>query len=371
MLEELTHKIFTCTEATFEEAALEVFRFQYANNPLYATFTDTLNTDTGKVDSLSKIPFLPISFFKSHIVRSTEFLSETIFESSGTTGTVNSKHYIKDLDIYQQSFLNGFRQFYGNPADWCIIGLLPSYLERKNSSLVHMVDRLVQLSGHEHSGFYLNEYGKLHTILQKLEAAQQKTLLIGVTFALLDFAEQYPLPLKHTIVMETGGMKGRREEMTRQEVHAFLKQRFDLQYVHSEYGMTELLSQAYSKGDGIFSCPPWMKVLVREEDDPLNVKSEIGNRKSKMGDQNNTFDFRFPISDFTAASPQSLPTIGGESAVATGIINVIDLANIYSCSFIATDDAGKLHPDGSFEVTGRIDNSDIRGCSLMLTDIKQ
>lgn len=329
---ELTHKIFTCTEATFEEVALEVFRFQYANNPLYTTFTDTLKMDPGQVDTISKIPFLPISFFKSHPVRSTEFIAESIFESSGTTGSVNSKHFIRDLHLYQHSFLKGFHQFYGDPADWCIIGLLPSYLERKNSSLVYMVDRLVQLSGHEHSGFYLNEYEKLHAVLQKLEAAQQKTLLIGVTFALLDFAEQYPLPLKHTVVMETGGMKGRREEITRQEVQTFLKQQFSLQEVHSEYGMTELLSQAYSKGDGIFSCPPWMKILLREEDDPLHI---------------------------------CVPRFKTVAHV-SGIINVIDLANIYSCSFIATDDAGKLYPDGSFEVIGRVDNSDIRGCSLMV-----
>lgn len=334
MTHELTHKIFSCTEATFEETALEVFRFQYANNPLYAAFTDALRIQPGQVRSLLQVPFLPIPFFKSHSVCSTTFLPEAVFESSGTTGTVNSKHLVKDLAIYQRSFIEGFRLFYGDPADWCIIGLLPSYLERKNSSLVYMADELIRRSGHEHGGFYLNEYEKLHQVLQQLEAKQQKTLLIGVTFALLDFAEQYPLPLQHTVVMETGGMKGRREEMTRQEVHGLLKRRFGSEQIHSEYGMTELLSQAYSKGEDIFVCPPWMKVLVREEDDPLVVKL-------------------------------------ASAGLTSGIINAIDLANIYSCSFIATDDAGKLYPDGSFEVTGRVDNSDLRGCSLMVADIKQ
>ncbi|HJU45368.1 MAG TPA: hypothetical protein VJ647_01230 [Chitinophagaceae bacterium] len=364
MPQELTHKIFTCTEATFETAALEIFHFQYAHNPLYTTFTDTLNVDPRQVDSLLKIPFLPISFFKSHTVCSTSFLPEAIFESSGTTGTVNSRHFVKELALYRQSFLEGFRQFYGDPSDWCIIGLLPSYLERGNSSLVHMVDELVKLSGHKKSGFYLNEFEKLQQVLQELEAAQQKTLLIGVTFALLDFAELYPLPLMHTVVMETGGMKGRREEMTRQEVHEVLKRCFGLEQIHSEYGMTELLSQAYSKGEGIFSCPPWMKILVREEDDPLTLllpQSPPAERDKILRETLR--------GQSRSASPQSLLTIGEDSAA--GIINVIDLANIYSCSFIATDDAGKLYQDGSFEVTGRIDNSDLRGCSLMVADIKQ
>lgn len=340
---ELTHKIFTCTPATFEAVALEVFRFQYVNNPLYATFTDTLRVNPEEVNSLLQIPFLPISFFKSHSVCSTAFEPEAIFESSGTTGSVNSKHFIKNIDIYRQSFLKGFNQFYGDPADWCIIGLLPSYLERKNSSLVYMVDELVRRSAHEHSGFYLNEFEKLHQVLQQLEAKQQKTLLIGVTFALLDFAEHYPLPLKYTTVMETGGMKGRREEITRQEVHAILKTAFQLPAIHSEYGMTELLAQAYSKGEGAFTCPPWMKVLVREEDDPLTIQREVVH------------------AGYGNSRPRGV----------NGILNIIDLANIYSCSFIATDDAGKLYPGGNFEVTGRTDNSDLRGCSLMVADIKQ
>lgn len=345
MTYELTHKIFSSTQETFEQTALEVFRFQYAHNPLYAAFTDALQIEPELVNSLTQIPFLPISLFKSHIVRSTEFSPEAVFESSGTTGMVNSRHFVKDTALYRQSFLEGFRRFYGDPADWCIIGLLPSYLERKNSSLVYMVDELVRLSGHEQSGFYLNEFEKLYQVLQQLEAKQQKTLLIGVTFALLDFAERYPLPLNHTVVMETGGMKGRREEMTRQEVHDFLKRQFSIQQVHSEYGMTELLSQAYSKVDGIFFCPPWMKIVVREEDDPLMVSSELS----------------------VVSKPASSLTT--HHSPLTGIINIIDLANIYSCSFIATDDAGKLYENGSFEITGRVDNSDMRGCSLMVSNL--
>ncbi|HRN56738.1 MAG TPA: acyl transferase, partial [Agriterribacter sp.] len=276
----------------------------------------------------AQIPFLPVSFFKTHRVQSTLFEPQMIFESSGTTQTINSKHYIKDITLYTESFLKGFVQFYGDPRNWCIIGLLPSYLERQHSSLVMMVDELIRQSEHESSGFYLNEYSRLADTIQQLEQQQQKTLLIGVTFALLDFAEAHPIPLQHTVVMETGGMKGRKAEMTRQEVHGLLKAAFRLPYIHSEYGMTELLSQSYSRGDGIFRSPPWMKILLRNEDDPLEILNVAGKGTS-------------------------------------GVVNIIDLANIYSCSFIATDDAGKLYPDGSFEILGRIDNSDIRGCSLM------
>ncbi|MGB3091567.1 MAG: acyl transferase, partial [Chitinophagaceae bacterium] len=248
-----------------------------------------------------------------------------VFESSGTTGSINSKHQVKDLSLYEESFTRGFELFYGAVSEWCVIGLLPSYLERKNSSLVYMVEKLIQLSGHSQSGFYLHEFDRLYETLAALEKKQQKTLLIGVTFALLDFAEKYSLPLQHTVVMETGGMKGRRKEMIRQEVHQLLKTAFQLPVIQAEYGMTELLSQAYSKVDGIFSSPPWMKILVRDEEDPFIVKR-----------------------------------------TGSGTINVIDLANFYSCSFIATDDVGKVHADGSFEVLGRIDGSDLRGCSLMV-----
>lgn len=329
---ELIHKIFSASPEHFEDMALSVFRFQYTNNSIYRQFTDSLQIKAESVDALLRIPFLPIQFFKSHVVTSTLFQPEIIFESSGTTGMVNSRHYIKDVSLYQKSFVTAFESFYGKPSGWSIIGLLPSYLERNNSSLIAMVSDLITLSGHNESGFYLNDYKKLHAVLEQLENQQQKTILIGVTFALLDFAELYPLPLKHTIVLETGGMKGRRAELTRQEVHDRLQQKFGIQAVHSEYGMTELLSQAWSYGNGIFKCPGWMKVLLRDEDDPLMIKDPIAVNKSTVN----------------------------------GIINVIDLANIYSCAFIATDDAGKIYKDGSFEVLGRIDSSDMRGCSLMV-----
>lgn len=317
------------TPQNFAETALAVFNFQYLQNPVYNQFCKALQIEPAKVNAINKIPFLPIAFFKTHIVTTTQFKAEALFESSGTTQTINSKHLVKDIALYEQSFLTAFSLFYGDLKDWCIIALLPSYLERKNSSLVMMADKLIEQSGHVQSGFYLNELGKLHKTLLQLEKQQQKTLLIGVTFALLDFAEQYPMQLQHTSIMETGGMKGRREELTRPEVHQILCNSFQLNKIHSEYGMTELLSQAYSKGDGSFNCPPWMKIVLREEDDPLSVQ---------------------------------LPN---DSKTISGAINVIDLANVYSCSFIATDDAGKLYPDESFEVLGRLDNSDIRGCSLL------
>jgi len=309
--------------------ALAVFNFQYSQNSFYNQYCKTLHIDITTVDDIKKIPFLPIGFFKTHDIITTQFKPAIIFESSGTTQTINSRHLVKDIGLYEESFNKAFRLFYGEPSDWCIIALLPGYIERKNSSLVLMADKLIQQSNHPQSGFYLHDLQNLQTTLLQLEKQQQKTLLIGVTFALLDFAEQFPMHLQYTTIMETGGMKGRREEITRQEVHHILSENFKVNKIHSEYGMTELLSQAYSKGDGIFNCPPWMKVLLREEDDPFSVKG---------ADKNN------PIS---------------------GAVNVIDLANIYSCSFIATDDAGKLYPDESFEIMGRLDNSDIRGCSLL------
>ncbi|HTN05736.1 acyl transferase [Agriterribacter sp.] len=321
-------RIFDFNISDFDRLAIDTFRFQYKNNRIYRQFADTLGIDPRQVETPVQIPFLPVSFFKTHRVQSTAFEPEMVFESSGTTQTINSKHYVKDITLYAQSFLKGFAQFYGDPKDWCIIGLLPSYIERQNSSLVMMVDELIRQSEHDRSGFYLNEYDQLADSLQQLERQRQKTLLIGVTFALLDFAEKYPIPLKHTIVMETGGMKGRKTEITRQEVHGLLKEAFHLPCIHSEYGMTELLSQCYSAGDGIFRSPQWMKVLLRNEDDPLEILSPSGKGIS-------------------------------------GVVNIIDLANRYSCSFIATDDAGKLYADGSFEILGRIDNSDVRGCSLM------
>ncbi len=321
----LENKIFGVEPATFAPLALDVFHFQYRHNPLYRSYTDTLGIDPRTVGSVSQIPFLPVGFFKTHAVKTTDFETQTVFESSGTTQTLNSRHYVKDPSLYRESFVRGFEIFYGPVSDWCIIGLLPSYLERNNSSLVVMVDELICLSGQEFSGFYLYEHDNLYRVLEELERRGQKTLLIGVTFALLDFAEKYSLSLHRTVVMETGGMKGRRREMTRPELHDFLSERLGLQSIHAEYGMTELLSQAYSSGGGLFKTVPWMKVLVRQDDDPLIVMEE------------------------------------GE-----GILNMIDLANLYSCSFVATEDLGKVYADGSFQVSGRVDNSDIRGCSLLV-----
>ena len=320
------------TPQNFVENTLQVFNFQYANNEVYKSYCDLLHIDPIKIDRIENIPFLPIQFFKSKIIKTTPFETDIVFESSGTTGAVNSKHFVKDVSLYEQSFMQAFKQFYGNEKDYCIIGLLPSYLERKGSSLVYMVDSLIQKYGNKQSGFYLYDYEKLKQVLLEYEAAKQPTILIGVTYALVDFAEQHTMQLNHTTIMETGGMKGRREELTRKEVHSLLINKLGVQTVHSEYGMTELLSQAYSKSNGIFYCPAWMKILVRSEDDPF---------------------------DITAAENLN-------DGYATGAVNVIDLANFYSCSFIATDDAGKLFADNSFEITGRLENSDIRGCSLMV-----
>jgi hypothetical protein len=320
----LINNIFNVTPQTFEAIALEVFYFQYRENELYQNFVKQLGVKKEAVQLAAQIPFLPISFFKTHMVKAGSFESDQVFASSGTTQSGNSFHYVKDAGIYKQSFLQCFEENYGDAREWCILGLLPSYLERSNSSLVFMVNELVAESGHPESGFYLDDFEKLFATLKKMEAKRQPVLLIGVTFALLDFFERYPLPLHNTIVMETGGMKGRREELTRQQVHEFIKSKTGLKQVHAEYGMTELLSQAYSKKEGVFHCPAWMKIVVRDEDDPLALK-ESGR----------------------------------------GVINIIDLANIYSCSFIATDDAGIVNYDGSFEVIGRVDNSDIRGCSLL------
>jgi hypothetical protein len=321
----LLTQLSTISEADFTSRAIEIFRFQYAENPLYRDFVDALGVRPGSVARIGDIPFLPVSFFKTHEVRTGEYRPEIVFHSSGTTGMATSSHLVKDAGLYRESFLTGFGQFYGPVADWCIIGLLPAYLERSDSSLVYMVNDLIGRSGHPDSGFYLYEYEALYELLQRLEAAGQKTLLIGVTFALLDFAEQYSLSLEHTVVMETGGMKGRRREITREELHTFLRERLGVKTVHAEYGMTELLSQGYSAGDGVFRCPGWMRVLVRSEDDPLDVRAS------------------------------------GE-----GLINVIDLANIWSCAFIATEDVGVLRPDGGFTVAGRVDHSDVRGCSLLV-----
>lgn len=319
--------IFSMQPSELEATALELFQFQYRENELYRAYTDALRVKPAAVKSILEIPYLPIQFFKTHPVVCGSFEPELVFESSGTTQTVNSRHLVKDAAIYTKSFMTAFEQFYGPVTDYVVVGLLPSYLERQHSSLVCMVQEMIVRSGREESGFYLYEHDKLQQQLQVLEARQQKVLLIGVTFGLLDFAEKYTLQLQHTIVMETGGMKGRREEWTREEVHAFLKEKLGVAAIHAEYGMTELLSQAYSKGHGYFETPPWMKVLVRDENDPFQLSA-------------------------------------GKAA---GVMNVIDLANIYSCAFIATEDIGKIHADGHFEVLGRLDNSALRGCSLMVS----
>lgn len=310
----------------FEESAIQTFAFQYKNNNVYKTFCNHLNKSPENVLKVQDIPFLPISFFKTHQILSSQNSIEKIFTSSGTTGTLTSKHHITNLSVYEESYLNGFRHFYGDIREYAVLALLPSYLEREGSSLIYMVNDLIKKSGNEHSGFYLHNLDELKEKLITFNSANQKTLLIGVSFALLDLIEKYQFHLKNTVIMETGGMKGRRKELIREELHLVLCEGFGAKQIHSEYGMTELLSQAYSKGNGQFECPPWMKVLIRDPEDPLTL----------------------------------LP------AGKTGGINVIDLANINSCSFIATQDLGKTHKTGTFEVLGRFDNSDIRGCNLMV-----
>ena len=329
---EIKNDLFNITEQHFEPLALKIFRFQYHQNPFYRQYCDSINIQIQKIQQLEHIPFLPIQFFKTKEIRSLDFEPETIFESSGTTGSVTSRHFVKDTGLYEESFLRSFNLFYGDIESFCIIGLLPSYLERKHSSLVWMLNELIKRSQHPQSGFYLYEFEKLKEVLLQNEKARQQTILIGVTYALLDFFEINPIELKYTTVMETGGMKGRREELTRAEVQQVISKQTGVSDVHSEYGMTELLSQAYAKKEGIFYCPPWMKVLIRSEDDPFEIHS-AGNITG--------------------------PFIHG-------VINIIDLANLYSCSFIAIDDLGKLYKNGAFEVLGRLDNSDIRGCSLLL-----
>lgn len=310
----------------FQAKALEVYNYQYQKNPVYHQFCSLLGKSPDKVHQVSDIPFLPIDFFKTKKIVSATQTPTTIFTSSGTTGSVTSKHYVLDTAIYEQSYLKAFELFYGDVADYCVLALLPSYLERQGSSLIYMVDDLIKKSQHPESGFYLNVIDLLKKKIQEMDGKGTKILLIGVSFALLDMVEKHSLQLKNTIVMETGGMKGKRKEMIREELHAILKKGFGTDHIHSEYGMTELLSQGYSKGEGIFKSPPWMKILIRDPEDPMTYLN----------------------------------------AAKTGGVNVIDLANIHSCSFLATQDLGKVYADGSFEILGRFDNSDIRGCNLMV-----
>ena len=314
------------SEADFKATALEVFKFQFEHNAVYRSFCDLLYKHPSDVTSLEQIPFLPIEFFKTHTIISTNKPTKATFTSSGTTGSIVSKHHVVDLDVYKQSFRTGFESFYGTIENYTVLALLPSYLEREGSSLVYMANDMILQSKQPESGFYLHDLEALKNTLTSLEAKGQKTLLIGVSYALLDLIEAYSFELKHTIVMETGGMKGQRKELVKSELHALLKQGFGVDTIHSEYGMTELLSQAYSKGGGIFETPPWMKVLTRDPEDALSIQP---NGKS-------------------------------------GGINIIDLANINSCAFIATQDLGKIRSDGTFEILGRFDQSDIRGCNLMV-----
>ena len=323
----LQKKVFNIKGQTdFLESTLEIFNYQYSNNLLYHDFVKSLGKTPSKILTPFEIPFLPVEFFRNHKITTGDLQVEKIFESSGTTGVSPGKHFVNDLGLYEKSFLKTFRLFYGEPEEYLIAALLPSYIEREGSSLVFMADSLIKKSRNPASGFYKSNVNDLILTLNKAKAEKQKILLLGVSFALLDLAENESPDLSGIIVMETGGMKGRRKELTRSELHAILKEKLNVTSIHSEYGMTELLSQAYSKGNGIFYSPPWMKAIIRDPQDPLTLFTE---------------------------------------AAKTGGINIIDLANINSCSFIATGDLGRIHYDGGFEVLGRFDNSDIRGCNLL------
>lgn len=321
-------KIFSISnEDQFNELAIEIFRYQLKTNAVYNKFFSHLGRGLETIKSIDQIPFLPIEMFREHMVITGNMTPSVVFESSGTTGQKSSKHYVVSEDIYHRSFISSFKNHYGSPEDLCILALLPSYIERDNSSLVYMMKHLIAQSKHSDSGFYLNELDQLSEILKMRIADGAPTILIGVSFALLDLAEQFPLALTDNItLMETGGMKGRRKELIREELHRILKMAFGLEHIHSEYGMTELLSQAYALGDNRFYPPPWMKVVMRDMYDPFSLLPEEQ----------------------------------------TGGINIVDLANIYSCSFIASSDLGKVHKDGSFEVRGRFDQADVRGCNLMV-----
>tara|TARA_B100000579_G_scaffold166688_1_gene135523 strand:- start:22623 stop:23597 length:975 start_codon:yes stop_codon:yes gene_type:complete len=320
------HQIFNISDdLDFKKHCLKIFNFQYNNNVVYREFCNLIYKNPEKIKEVNEIPFLPISFFKTKKILSTNNY-EKVFYSSGTSKKIRSKHYISRIELYEKSFLTNFIHNYGKPEEYNIIGLLPNYLENSNSSLIYMVEKLIKFSKSNNSGFYMRDFDKLSEKLIKLEKKKEKTILIGVSYALLDLISYKKFKLKNTIVMETGGMKGQRKEMVKSELHEKLKIGFGVSKIHSEYGMTELLSQAYSKGEGIFESPPWMKVIIRDINDAQNL-------------------------NFNKTS---------------GAINIIDLANINSCSFIATDDMGRYIDNSKFEVVGRIDNSDIRGCNLLI-----
>ncbi|TDS17736.1 LuxE/PaaK family acyltransferase [Sphingobacterium paludis] len=314
------------SDSRFEEAALSVFNYQYRHNTIYQQYVDALGVDHRAITQYQEIPFLPIEFFKTQYIYAAANDPVLHFTSSGTTGTSTSKHAVADVSWYEDSFRQAFRQFYGDVNDIAVLALLPSYLEREGSSLIYMVDDLIAQSAQPESGYFLYNHDELYALLLQLKKKGTKTILIGVTYALLDFSDHYQIDFPELIVMETGGMKGKRKEMIREELHNVLCSTFNVQHIHSEYGMTELLSQAYSAGQGRFKTPPWMKVLMRDTNDPLSLINS------------------------------------GQ----TGAINVIDLANYHSCAFLATQDLGKRYADGSFEVLGRFDNSDIRGCNLLV-----
>jgi hypothetical protein len=324
----LQNKIFNIQNyRDFQNIAIEIFDYQCNNNYVYRNFIEYLGKKKNFVKSLNYLPFLPVEFFRNHKIVSGDFPVEKIFESSRTTGVTPSCHFVNDLNLYEESISKSFRLFYGDPQDYIIAALLPSYTEREGSSIVFMAENLINNSRRTESGFYKENTVKLIKMIKRSKEKNHKILLLGVSFALLDLAEKHLPDLSGVIVMETGGMKGRRKELTRSELHSVLKEKFNVSSIHSEYGMTELLSQAYSKKDGIYYCPPWMKIVIRDPQDPLSLYNEPG---------------------------------------ITGGINIIDLANINSCSFIATNDLGRLHKDGGFEVLGRFDNSDIRGCNLLV-----
>lgn len=311
-------------EEAFIAFANDVFVYQSKHNQIYKDFIDKIHNNTHDLLKSENFPFLPIGFFKSHEVFCGKERPSNYFESSGTGKQLVSKHFLNEIRVYEASFTESFNRHYGDPDRWCIMGLLPSYLERAHSSLVYMIESLMKKSAHPSNGFYLYNHEALYANLKLLESTRQKTILFGTTFALLDFSEKYNLPLSNTVIIETGGMKGRRVELLREQIHDLLQKSFPQAAIHSEYGMTELCSQAYAKENGRFVCPPWMKVLVRDEADPFYI-----------------------------------------SCTGKGALNIIDLANIFSCSFIATDDVGEVFDDGSFSVLGRLDNSDVRGCSLL------
>lgn len=321
-------KLINKIDSLFEELALDIFRFQAKNNGLYQSYLKLLSVGSQEIKSVREIPFLPIQFFKNYQIQTGEWTPQTIFSSSGTTGNSTSRHLIRAEDFYLRNTVIGFKNFYGEISNYCVLALLPSYLEREGSGLISMANHFIELSKYDQSGFFLNDFERLISILESNKKAKIPTLLLGVSFALLDLAERYDIDLEGIIVMETGGMKGRRKEITREELHGFLKKRLNISEIHSEYGMTELCSQAYSKGNGIFYPSPTMRVLTREITDPLSNQ-----KKGK-----------------------------------TGALNIIDLANLDTISFIATDDLGRIYEDSSFEVLGRLDASDARGCNLLLIE---